>query len=78
MMRGIAKARAEGFGAYARVLLDWYTHEKFWFHVEGDEDTSVEGLLLNALKLVADSELRRQIEEGSIAGQRQRFEKGKS
>ncbi|MGD0406214.1 MAG: hypothetical protein ABSB10_06130 [Candidatus Bathyarchaeia archaeon] len=78
MMRGVAKARAEGFEAYARVLLDWYTHEKFWFHVEGDEDTSVEGLLLNALKLVVDSELRRQIEEALIASQRQRFEKGKS
>ena len=46
--------------------------------IEGDEDTSVEGLLLNALKLVADSELRRQIEDALIAGQRQRFEKGKS
>jgi len=78
MMRGVAKARAEGFEAYARVLLDWYTHEKFWFHFGGDEDTSVEGLLLEALKLVADSELRRQIEEALIAGQRQRFEKGKS
>jgi len=78
VMKGAVKARAEGFEAYARVLLDWYTHEKFWFHFGGDEDTSVEGLLLEALKLVADSELRRQIEEALIAGQRQRFEKGKS
>jgi len=73
MMRGVAKARAEGFEAYARVLLDWYTHEKFWFHVEGDEDTSVEGLLLEALKLVADPQLRRQIEEALIANQRNRY-----
>ena len=73
MMRGVAKARVEGFEAYARVLLDWYTHEKFWFHVEGDEDTFVEGLLLEALKLVADAELRRQIEEALIANQRKRY-----
>jgi hypothetical protein len=72
MMRGVAKARAEGFEAYARVLLDWYTHEKFWFHV-GEEDVSVEGLLLEALKLVADPELRRQIEEALIANQRKRY-----
>ena len=71
-MRGVAKARAEGFEAYARVLLDWFTHEKFWFHV-GEEDVSVEGLLLEALKLVADPELRRQIEEALIANQRKRY-----
>ena len=69
MMRGMAKARVEGFEAYARVLLDWYTHEKFWF---GDE-VSVEVLLLEALKLVADPELRRQIEEALIAEQRKRY-----
>ena len=68
-MRGVAKARAEGFDAYARVLLDWYTHEKYWFSV-GDDDVSVEALLLDSLKMVADSDLRRQIEETLIADKR--------
>ncbi len=71
MMRGVAKARADGFEAYARVLLDWYTHEKFWFNV-GGEETSVEALLLEALKVVADPELRRRIEEALVAQQRKR------
>ena len=34
MMCGVAKSRVKGFEAYARVLLDGYTPEKFWF---GDE-----------------------------------------
>ena len=73
MMRGMAKARAEGFEAYARVLLDWYTHEKFWFQVGEDEEASVEALLLDSLKVVADSELRRRIEEALVAQQRKRY-----
>ncbi len=72
MMRGVAKTRAEGFEAYARVLLDWYTHEKFWFPVMGDE-APVEPLLLDALKVVTDPELRRRIEEALVAQQRRRY-----
>ena len=69
MMREAAKSRVDGFEAYARVLLDWYTHGKIWFHV-GGEETSVEWLLLDALKMVADSDLRRRIEEALTAEQR--------
>ena len=72
MMRGVAKARADGFEAYARVLLDWYTHEKFWFQV-GEDEASVETLLLDSLKVVNDPELRRRIEEALVAQQRKRY-----
>ena len=71
-MRGMAKARADGFEAYARVLLDWYMHGKFYFQV-GDRETSVESLLLEALRVVADPELRRRIEEALVAQQRRHF-----
>ena len=60
MMRETAKSRVDGYHAYARVLLDWYTHGKFWMNVQ-DEETSVEGMLLDALKLVTDADLRRRI-----------------
>jgi hypothetical protein len=66
MMRETAKSRVDGYHAYARVLLDWYTHGKFWMNVQ-DEETSVEGMLLDALKLVTDADLRRRIEEALIA-----------
>lgn len=75
-MRGVTKARAEGFDAYARVLLGWYTHEKYWIS-SGDDDVSVETLLLDSLKMVADSNLRRQIEEILIAKQRRIYLKRK-
>lgn len=76
MMGEVAKSRTEGFDAYARVLLDWYDHGKFWFRVL-DEEASVEGLLLEALKVVADSDLRRRIEEALVARQREIFLKNK-
>jgi hypothetical protein len=69
-MRESAKTRAEGHLAYARVLLDWYTHGKFWVDGPGEDDLSVETLLLDALKTVADQELRGQIEEALMARQR--------
>ena len=71
MMRETAKSRVDGYHAYARVLLDWYTHGKFWMKVQ-DEDVSVEGMLLDALKLVTDADLRRRIEEVLIDNQRSR------
>ena len=76
MMREAAKSRVDGFEAYSRVLLDWYTHGKFWFHVAGEE-TSVEGLLLDALKMIADPGLRKQIEEALVAHQRRNYLKEK-
>ena len=71
MMRETAKSRVDGYHAYARVLLDWYTHGKFWTNVQ-DEELSVEGMLLDALKLVTDVDLRRRIEEALIDNQRSR------
>jgi hypothetical protein len=69
LMRESAKSRVDGYNAHARVLLDWYTHGKFWTKVQ-DEDVSVEGMLLDALKLVTDADLRRRIEEALIDNQR--------
>jgi hypothetical protein len=63
MMRGLRKTGVEGFEAYARVLLDWYEHGKYFFVVSGNERASVEGLLLNLLKNVGDPGLRGRIEE---------------
>jgi hypothetical protein len=76
LMREAARSRVEGLEAYARVLLDWYTHGKFWFPVQGEEDGApVEGLLLDSLKLIADPDLRKRIEEALIAHQREAYEK---
>jgi hypothetical protein len=69
MMRETAKSRVDGYHAHARVLLDRYTHGKFLTKVQ-DEDVSVEGMLLDALKLVTDADLRRRIEEALIVTQR--------
>jgi len=70
LVRGATKAHVEGFDAYARVLLDWYMHGKRFFHATGEDAAPVEGLLLESLKVVADSELRQRIEEALIAAQR--------
>ena len=76
LMREAARSRVEGLEAYARVLLDWYTHGKFWFHVQGaEEEASVEGLLLDSLKVVADPDLRKRIEEALVARNREEKEK---
>jgi hypothetical protein len=68
--RGAAKTQAEGVNSYAHVLLDWYTHGKRFFHAVGEDAAPVEGLLLEALKAVTDSELRQRIEEALIGTQR--------
>ena len=75
LMREAVKARVEGYEAYARVLLDWYTHGKFWIDSSGEEELPVETLLLDALKTVADPELRGRIEEGLTARQRRIHER---
>ncbi len=76
MMRALRKTRAEGFEAYARVLLDWYQHGRYFFPVSGSERLSVEGLLLNVLKDVGDPGLRGRIEE-ALALQPQRYVEGR-
>ena len=58
IMREVTKTRVKGVEAYARVLLDRYTHEKYWLSIE-DNEISVESLLLDPLKMVADLNLRR-------------------
>ena len=76
LMREAARSRVEGLDAYARVLLDWYTHGKFWFPVQGEEDdVPVEALLLDSLKVVADADLRKRIEETLVARNREEKEK---
>jgi hypothetical protein len=72
LMGEATKARGGGFDAYARVLLDWYTHGKFWFSVPNQEDNElVEPLLLEALKSVSGADLRKRIEEALIARNRE-------
>jgi hypothetical protein len=70
MMREAAKSKAEGVKANARVLLYYLTHGKYWISGRGDEDVSVEFLLLEALKAVADADLRLQIEHALVERQR--------
>ena len=70
LMREALKAQAGGQEAYARVLLDWYTNGKLWIKGSGEEEVSVETLLLDVLKTVADPELRSRIEEALTARQR--------
>lgn len=52
--------------SHARVLLNWYTHGKFFFHVTDEEEAPVEPMLLQALKDVRDEQLRREIEEALV------------
>ena len=74
MLHESAKCRVDGYNAYARVLLAWFTHGKFWTDIQ-DKDIAVEELLLDALKLVPDADLRRRIEEALIENQRSRSKK---
>jgi hypothetical protein len=64
-----AKSRIGGVEAYARVLLDWFLHDKFWID-DGKDDVSVELLLLDCLKTVSDKNLQTQIKEALIDRQR--------
>lgn len=63
LMKGAAKVQSRGVNAYAQVLLNWYKQGKRFFHTMGEDEAPVEGLLLEALKTVTDSELRQQIQE---------------
>ncbi len=69
MMREAARSKFEGFQAYAQVLLYYYMHGKFWIR-DRDDEVSVEFLLLDALKTVADKDLRAQIEHALTERQR--------
>ena len=77
MMKGIAEARVEGLEAYTRVLLDWYTHEKFYVHGGSDEDRAVEARLVLALRNVQNPKLRQEIEEALVASGRREQEERK-
>jgi hypothetical protein len=67
LMREAAKVRVAGYEDYARVLLDWYVHKKYWISTSGEDDLSVEELLLDALKTVVNPGLRRQIKKALTA-----------
>jgi hypothetical protein len=79
MMREAAKTRIDGVEAYARVLLDWFLHGKYWLTLRSsgdkDDDVPVETLLLDALKVVVNLGIRKRIEDALIAFQRQVSEK---
>jgi hypothetical protein len=77
LMREAVKGRVKGHEAYARVLLDWYTHGKLWVRGIGEDEVSVETLLLDALKTVAGSDLRGQIEEALTERQRKIYREEK-
>lgn len=64
MMQGWGKS--EGLEAYARVLLNWYTHDRLFFPVTDEEEAPVEPMLLQALRDVKDPHLRREIEEALV------------
>jgi hypothetical protein len=70
LLRAAAKSQAEGINANARVLLNWYTQGKYFFHSIGNDEAPVEGLLLESLKTITDPELRQQIEKALIAAKR--------
>ena len=55
--------KVEGLEAYARVLLNWYTHGERWMYITDEDQAPIEPMLLSALKEVSDPELRREIEE---------------
>jgi hypothetical protein len=55
--------KAEGFEAYARVLLSWYNSGYRWIQTSDEDEAPVEPMLLNALKDVSDPQLRGEIEK---------------
>jgi hypothetical protein len=68
MMQGMAKARSQSLEAYARVLLNWYKNGKQLINVSDEGEAYVETLLLQALKDVADPQLRREVQEALVKG----------
>ena len=75
MMQSMAKTRSEGFEDYARVLINWHRKGQYWIRVTAENEVSVEHMLLNALKEVANPELRREIRETLMSEPREQTEK---
>jgi hypothetical protein len=75
MMQSMARARSGGFEDYARVLINWHRTGQYWIHVTAENEVSVEHMLLQALKEVADPQLRREIRETLMAEPRRQAEK---
>jgi hypothetical protein len=48
----MSKAHVEGLDAYTREFLDWYTRGKRYFNAAGDDQGSVEALLLEPLEVL--------------------------
>jgi hypothetical protein len=48
---------------HVQVLLKWYRSGQYWVRVTGENEVSVEHLLLFVLKDVADPQLRKEIRE---------------
>ena len=67
LLREAAKFEVVGREAFARVLMDWFLHGKFWIN-DGRDDVGVEFLLLDCLKTVSNEELRMQIEDALVVG----------
>ena len=64
--------KAEGFEAYARVLLEWYRDGKLWMYITDEDEAPIEPMLLEALKRVTDCKLRQEIEEKLIRNTREK------
>jgi hypothetical protein len=64
MLQSMAKTRSGGFEAYVQVLLNWHRTGVYWIPVTGENEVSVEHMLLNALKDVVDPQLQKEIREG--------------
>jgi hypothetical protein len=72
MMQSMAEARSEGFQSYVRVLLDKWNHDIGWIGVDNEKSVSIGYLLLNALKDVADPQLRGEVQEALMIKQRRK------
>jgi len=75
MLKSVSSVRSGGFEDYARVLLDWYRAGERWVHVTDESEVAVDNMLLQALKDVADPELRREIREALAIEPRKQPEK---
>ena len=56
-------AKPEGFEAYVRVLLKWLQGGQYFVHGSNETEVSTEFLLLEALKILKDPNLRNEVEE---------------
>jgi hypothetical protein len=75
MMQSLAKTRYGGFEAYVQVLLNWHRTGVYWIDVTAENEVSVQHMLLNALKDVADPQLQKEIKEALMNEPRKQAEK---